>query len=75
MELAAITGQNNLGTRLASPSLCATWLPGVIKPDNGSTIKAKIHAKSGMIANRSIIALGVGPLKAVRDAARDWRVL
>src|SRR5260370_40539283 len=64
-EIAAITGQNILVSRRIS--VVGSWK---IVYSNGETIVAKTHAKIGTIANLSIIALGVGPLKTARDAPR-----
>jgi len=75
-EIAATAGQKILFSGRASAERAAAsrvWR-SVKKSNNGATIKAKTHADIGTIAYLSNIALGVGPLKAVRDAARLWRV-
>jgi hypothetical protein len=75
-EIAAMAGQKILFSGRASAprvALSSVWT-SVREINNGDTIKAKTHAEIGRIANLSIIVLGAGPLKAVRDAPRLWRV-
>jgi hypothetical protein len=60
-----MTGQNILVSRRVSFSGRAK-----IVTSNAETIVAKTQARIGTIAHLSIIALRVGPLKALRDARR-----
>ena len=65
-EIAAMAGQKIRVSGRASNAWPSA--AGKLKINNGYTIKAKMHAEIGRIAYLSIIAVGVGPLKAVRDA-------
>jgi len=68
-EIAATAGQKIRVSGRASNAWAST--AGILRYINkGETINAKTHTKIGTIAYLSSFALGAGPLKAARDAAR-----
>src|ERR1700729_117929 len=72
--IAAMAGQKILVSgrgAAARVALSSVWR-SVTKAINGATTKAKTHAEIGRIANLSMIALGMGPLEAVRDTPLLW---